>query len=171
MSTPPDVQAAGAEAVKIYRSAVRKGTAPRLAEMLALRTVPAARTTDDYFKGRHNLVQQFGEAGARRVAEGLAKNGYNVKPGDVYNPTLASKPFDPDAVESPTRGGRDRTRQVYQAKEDRYYREKERRVKQGGVIPEDKIQRRQARLEASDEGLRRRGKRESREAAIASLKE
>lgn len=163
------VQTAGSPETESERAA----NAERLGDILRSRTVPACRTTDDFFRNRPNLAAQHGEARAGRIAAGLAKNGYRVKPGDLYNPTAARFPFDPMAVESRTNGGRDHIRRQRQRMADAEERKRERVANAGGPIPEDLVLSEAKGLVLSDERWQRKGpksKRELKEAATEIVK-
>lgn len=156
-----------------YEAMRAEGQSHNMAEMLALRAVPAARTTDDYFRGRNSLVEQYGQARAERVAANLAANGYHVRPGDTYNPTAARFPGDPQAVENRLNGGRDHIRKIAKAREEEYFRKKEAEAKNGVAAPADLVLEEAKKMVSTDERWTRKGvksKGELREAATAAIK-
>lgn len=163
------VQTAGAPETDAERAA----NAERLRDMLQSRTVPSCRTTDDFFRSRPNLAAQHGEARAERIANGLARNGYRVKPGDLYNPTAARFAFDPMAVESRTNGGRDHILRQKQRMADAEERKRERIAQAGGPVPDDLVLNEAKRMVQTEERWQRKGpksKHELREAATEVVK-
>lgn len=71
-----------------YREMVAKGTAPRMAEILASRHFPAALTDTTRMAGVPPL-EETNPAYARRVKEAARKAGIVVTDNSRYNPTMA----------------------------------------------------------------------------------
>lgn len=102
MKLPPDIADASPEVQKHYRSMVRKGTAPLLAEMLALRAAPRCLTDAVAGEGFHTLGQQFeGGAAGKQALQHLVRcakrHGYTPSASDHYDPFLARFTGDPEA--------------------------------------------------------------------------
>jgi hypothetical protein len=69
---------------------------------------PATRTNDDYWRGRKTLGQICAETPryGHIVTQNLKKQGVNVSPEALYQPSLASFPGDKNAVMTRADGGR-----------------------------------------------------------------
>jgi len=88
------------------------GTAPKLAEMLALRSPPRANSDRELFAGVGTLDKQIGDPEHLDALVGAAKRrGYRPNPNDVYQPGLARFPGDPEAF-VPATGGRSHIKRV-----------------------------------------------------------
>jgi len=87
---------------EIYDASIAKGNSPKLAEMFAMRTAPAAETDTTWLAGRGGLRQQFDndDRYVGMVAERQSEMGHQVHENDVYLPTLAQYPGDPRAFVS-----------------------------------------------------------------------
>lgn len=83
-----------------YERMIARGENPRMAEMLALRQCPGIVTdTNGYGHSRQTLAKRFendprGLAALRAAAR---RRGYDPKPTDAYNETLADGLGDPEA--------------------------------------------------------------------------
>lgn len=90
MTLPVDVVQRGPQAVQIYREAIAQGTAPKMAEMFAMRQAPRGMTDSTYFAGIYGgLAKQWGPEEALEIRADSIKN-YGVDPGNdcIYMPQL-----------------------------------------------------------------------------------
>jgi hypothetical protein len=99
---------ASVERMTIYLVARHKGGSQRAARMYALRTPPADRTSDQWWKGNEHFSKTMGEKYAEEVKALLAKRGVTMGPWDDYNPGSAKFKGDPDAVIAGHQGPRER---------------------------------------------------------------
>jgi hypothetical protein len=98
-NVPYDVRQRGAVAIAFYKRMVAAGTAPLLAEMLALKSPPRGSTDSTYFSDLKTLDKQFSgsEDQGDMIVNSAKKNGYNPSSSDCYMPALARFPGDPKA--------------------------------------------------------------------------
>lgn len=92
----------------IYKQAIKNGCSERLADMLASRKAPDSVTEAEYFKGRHNLADQFrdNEGQLTKIVAAARKHGFNPTRSMVYEPALARFVGDPQAF-VPSSGGKE----------------------------------------------------------------
>jgi len=103
---PEDVVRRGERAVGIYVTAiVEHKTAPRMAEMFALQQAPRLMTDSVFMEGSGRLGDVMSESHLEEVLAGAKKHGFRPNPNDMYMPTLARFPGDPEAFVSHA-GGR-----------------------------------------------------------------
>ena len=115
MHIPHDVRRAGRMAVRIYLKAIRNGTAPRMAEMFALRRGPRA-DTDKAFLSQHSS-RHLPEGMRAQLALRAKKQG--ISEHAVYDGQLADAPYHPTGyVET-----RAQVRKREQAIDQRYEKE------------------------------------------------
>lgn len=107
---PPEIEHLGEPGVRHYKKCLRNGCSEAFALMLVLRQPPNVTTDREFYRGRHNLRQQFAgdPKGFNTVLRQAKKNGYVPRPGDVYEPGLCRPGMqgDPEAF-VPATGGRD----------------------------------------------------------------
>jgi len=110
---PHDIARAPAETITFYLQLRRQGQSVNMAEMLALRAPPRARTDRELFEGQGMLDKQFGGSPGQleAVVAQAQQHGYRPNPNDVYIPMLANYPGDPLAF-VPATGGRNHIRRV-----------------------------------------------------------
>jgi len=96
-----------------YLESRRLGESHSIAEMLALRQLPGVSTDRELFAGRGTLADQF--KGEEHVLEQLSRkaaaNGRKPQYTDLYEPSLAAYPGDPEAF-IPASGGRSHIAEV-----------------------------------------------------------
>lgn len=99
IDVPKDVQAAGPNAVRIYKDSIAKGNKPRMAEMFALRQAAGLETDTVFQSSFGTLLSQFGNSKQSLERHVLAcqKQGYTPGVNDIYLPTIATKYADPKA--------------------------------------------------------------------------
>ena len=104
IAIPRDVARAGQSAVKHYRTCIRRGSSPRLAELFALRQAPGLNTDATFLAGRGTLQDQFkgDEIVLDQITKTAKRHGYNPNANDVYISSLAQFPGDPKAFVPPT---------------------------------------------------------------------
>ena len=106
IAIPDDVDRAGQAVVVAYLHMVEEGVAPRLAEMLALRSPPRANTDREFFEGHCNGNQFSGaEDHGDYLRAQAQRHGHTPGRNDVYVSQLAKFPGDPKAF-VPASGGR-----------------------------------------------------------------
>ena len=96
------------ERLAIYLVSRSKGSSQRAARMYALRTPPADRTSDQWWKGNEHFSKTMGDKYADEVKALLAERGVTMGPWDDYDPGSAKFKGDPDAVIKGHQGPRER---------------------------------------------------------------
>jgi hypothetical protein len=95
------------EVQAFYVEARRLGESHRIAEIVALRKVPASKTDVELFRGRGTLADQFKgqEDTLSEMVTKATQNGRTPQYTDLYEPSIANYPGDPEAF-IPASGGR-----------------------------------------------------------------
>lgn len=95
---PFDVEQAGDYAVFFYVDCILRGESKNIAEMCALRQAPRVMTDDVYLAGHGSLEKQIpNPKQLELVVRTAMRNGYKPKHTDVYEPSMARYPGDPQA--------------------------------------------------------------------------
>lgn len=114
--TLPPQQAASAKLYQqLYDEAIANGCTPVLADMLASRKAPTAKTDREFFRDRpKTLAEQFRNPRTlQHYINKARKHGYNPSPNDYYDSSLARFAGDPEGFISPS-GGRTQYKRTLQ---------------------------------------------------------
>lgn len=113
---PHDIATAHSAVQSHYLDLLRRGNSPMLAEMLALRRAPGAKTDREFLAGRGTLADQIGDSAQLQAIVAAAKRqGYTPGANDVYDPGLARRMGDPEAF-IPAHDARGHVRRVCEAR-------------------------------------------------------